>query len=133
MDPDFGFIIDTDSYAGDFERELCGFITGHYGDCEVGMAMAKLFMKDHTPIDGVTDRIDPESGSCGQATVFDGNDFNSVLIHFYKEPTQKDIDLMKARAYEYAIFRGQRPFEKEIKILGFRLYKLEYAESFKDV
>lgn len=32
----WAFIIDTDTYAGNFERELCAHITGHIGDCGVG-------------------------------------------------------------------------------------------------
>ncbi|KKK83825.1 hypothetical protein LCGC14_2789530, partial [marine sediment metagenome] len=30
------FIIDTDSYAGNFEREMCAYITGRVGECGVG-------------------------------------------------------------------------------------------------
>lgn len=30
------FVIDTDTYAGNFERELCAYITGCIGDCGVG-------------------------------------------------------------------------------------------------
>ena len=29
-------IIRTDSYAGNFEREMCAHLTGHIGECEVG-------------------------------------------------------------------------------------------------
>lgn len=32
----YGFIIDTDSYSGNFEREMCAFMTGRVGDCGVG-------------------------------------------------------------------------------------------------
>jgi hypothetical protein len=32
----WGFVIDTDQYAGSFERELCAHITGHVGECGVG-------------------------------------------------------------------------------------------------
>lgn len=32
----WGFVIDTDSYAGNFERELCAHICGHIGECGVG-------------------------------------------------------------------------------------------------
>ena len=32
----YGIIIDTEEYSGNFERELCAFLTGHIGDCEVG-------------------------------------------------------------------------------------------------
>lgn len=30
------FVIDTNNYAGNFEREMCAFITGKVGDCNVG-------------------------------------------------------------------------------------------------
>src|SRR5215469_5557664 len=33
-------IIDTDRYSGNFERDLCAFVTGRYGDCEVGKEVA---------------------------------------------------------------------------------------------
>ena len=32
----YGFIVDTDSYAGNFEREMCAYMTGHIGECSVG-------------------------------------------------------------------------------------------------
>lgn len=32
----YGIIIDTEEYSGNFERELCAFLTGHVGDCRVG-------------------------------------------------------------------------------------------------
>jgi hypothetical protein len=32
----YGIIIDTEQYAGNFERELCAFLTGRVGDCGVG-------------------------------------------------------------------------------------------------
>ena len=33
-------VIETDEYAGSFERELCAFITGRIGECEVGKECA---------------------------------------------------------------------------------------------
>lgn len=42
----FLFVIDTDTYSGNFERPLCGYITGRYGDCEVGKSEAELFMEE---------------------------------------------------------------------------------------
>lgn len=32
----WGFVIDTDEYAGNFERPLCAYITGQLGECGVG-------------------------------------------------------------------------------------------------
>lgn len=43
--PPFVFVIDTDKYAGNFEREMCAFITGHIGDCGVGKGRQKLFFE----------------------------------------------------------------------------------------
>ena len=40
------FIIDTDSYAGGFEREMCAYMTGVIGDCEVGEEFAKMYNKE---------------------------------------------------------------------------------------
>jgi hypothetical protein len=34
------FVIDTDTYAGNFERELCAYITGVVGECGVGQGIA---------------------------------------------------------------------------------------------
>lgn len=43
----YTFIIDTDSYAGNFEREMCAYLTGHIGDCEVGEEWAQKFMEEY--------------------------------------------------------------------------------------
>jgi hypothetical protein len=32
----YSFIIDTNSYSGNFEREMCAFLTGQVGECGVG-------------------------------------------------------------------------------------------------
>lgn len=34
------FVIDTDQYAGNFEREMCAYVTGQFGECEVGKEIA---------------------------------------------------------------------------------------------
>lgn len=36
-------IIDTENYAGNFERDMCGYITGQYGECGVGYELAENF------------------------------------------------------------------------------------------
>lgn len=40
------FIIDTDSYAGNFERDMCAYVTGIIGDCQVGEEFADLYNKE---------------------------------------------------------------------------------------
>lgn len=35
------FVVDTDKYSGNFEREMCAFITGQVGECGVGDNIAE--------------------------------------------------------------------------------------------
>lgn len=35
------FVVDTNKYAGNFEREMCAFITGQVGECGVGDGTAE--------------------------------------------------------------------------------------------
>lgn len=36
MNDKYIFVIDTDQYAGNFERDMCAYLTGEIGECEVG-------------------------------------------------------------------------------------------------
>ena len=40
------FIIDTDSYAGNFERELCAYVTGHWDMETHGGDQAEMFEQE---------------------------------------------------------------------------------------
>jgi hypothetical protein len=39
-------LVHTNSYAGNFEREMCGFMTGIVGECEVGDGEAEKFREE---------------------------------------------------------------------------------------
>lgn len=55
----YKFIIDTDSYAGNFERDMCAFLTGHVGECEVGREFAERFISEVGPeFHNVEDKAD---------------------------------------------------------------------------
>lgn len=41
MSSKYILVADTNQYAGNFERELCAYITGQYGECSVGADIAK--------------------------------------------------------------------------------------------
>lgn len=40
------FVVDTEEYAGNFERQLCAYATGKIGDCGVGREERNQFLKD---------------------------------------------------------------------------------------
>lgn len=137
-DSQYLFIIDTDSYAGNFERELCAYITGVLGECGVGDqeqiefnksvsdALAEQFCEivehvadDHgcfrpCAISETPDRGNNGYGSHGpKSLAFPYAAYESVEIYFNQMPTVEMIQLMKERAQEYCS-------QEDIKIIGFR-------------
>ena len=42
----WSFVIDTSRFPGDFNREMTAYCTGMYGDCMIGVEMARLFYKE---------------------------------------------------------------------------------------
>lgn len=46
MTKQYGFIVDTNKYSGNFERQMCAFMTGQMGDCGVGYEEACIFDKE---------------------------------------------------------------------------------------
>jgi hypothetical protein len=45
------FIVDTEKYAGNFEREMTAYCTGQVGDCEVGEKEAREFCRCYPDLD----------------------------------------------------------------------------------
>jgi hypothetical protein len=39
----FTFVINTEQYAGNFEREMCAYVTGQIGECGVGQEEKKQY------------------------------------------------------------------------------------------
>ena len=134
------FVIDTDEYAGNFEREMTAYITGCVGDCGVGEEMKKLYEKEF----GVNEYEDSifsdllehrpnEYGCCRPCSMWpdQSGKFNSVGIFFIKKPKSKIIELMKKRANKFAEVKrtkSDNSWDKNFKleILGFRLIQELY-------
>ena len=138
------FIIDTDEYAGNFEREMCAYCTGMIGQCEVGEEMATLFEEDFeleadnygedNPFMDYMDLWVMDDHGCGRPTSIwrspSGDGCNSVAIFFQQEPTEEHIKIMKERAQNFASERpdGKKYSVIELKpkpfnVLGFRMLK----------
>lgn len=129
-DNHFIFVVHTKNYSGNFERELCAFITGKVGECEVGDEHVPDFQENVLPV--LADKFDrmimqkpDEDNGCrrpcaiwptpgrynnGMGGHFDVTAevterqwpaYESVAIFFSEQPTQDMIDLMKQRATQY--------------------------------
>ena len=138
----FAFVIDTNSYAGNFEREMTAYLTGIIGECEVG----EEFVEDE-----VTEKFDqyilqvPDDHGCYRPTTIwiepTTNQYNSVAIFFYDKPTQDQIDFMKERVKNfneiYNKINGNRYSNldgsdiEKIKVLGFKL--IEFISENKEI
>lgn len=61
------FIIDTDEYAGNFERDMCAYVTGQIGDCGVGDDFSALYneeVKDGPDFDSFIESRPDDNGCC---------------------------------------------------------------------
>ncbi len=54
----FTFVIDTENYAGNFERDMTAYICGIVGDCGVGGDEARIFYKEEGRSLGMIDGMD---------------------------------------------------------------------------
>lgn len=130
----YGVIINTNEYAGNFERELTAYCTGQVGECDVGEDEAALFVKElgveyGTESDPFWDAIDirPDEHGCYRpCEAFSDNDhYKSVLIYFAEPPTKKQVMLIGYRAHAYKDKRsGVNP-----KVLGVRAIKIQVIQT----
>jgi hypothetical protein len=132
------FMIDTNKYAGNFEREMCAYSTGIVGDCGVGEENANQFVEDlgEETVFLFQDYVDsrPDDHGCCRPVKIQPNpgiypneneSYSTVGIFFYEKPTDEIIQIMKERS---KIFAEQEAYN--IKILGYRLVekKTTYTE-----
>mgnify|MGYP006282699499 CR=1 FL=1 len=127
------FIIDTDNYAGNFERQLCAYCTGMVGDCGVGDDYAALWYDEEDPEDEdffyEISWLCPDDHGCRRpVTMCDGpgdeDGSSSVAILFYCRPTGEHIEMMKRRALEFSKKKFDfDEFKADFNINGFRLLR----------
>lgn len=82
----FKFIIDTDKYSGNFEREMCAYLTGQIGDCGVGAEYRELFFKEESiNFDNVINQ--PDDNGCYRPCYIESTPgwINTGMGNFYRE------------------------------------------------
>lgn len=133
---EYVIIVRTDSYAGNFERELCAHLTGIVGDCEVGddyvdENVESIFegIVKHMPDDNGTRR--PVSlGGCKKTREFTSND---VVIWFDSIPTPEQQAIIKERAETFnQIHVIKYNWNKKIKIESIILREIDTTINSND-
>jgi hypothetical protein len=69
------FVVDTDHYAGNFERPMTAYVTGNTGECEVGEEEAEMFKATVTieigeRIDDIIESVPDDHGCCRPASIY---------------------------------------------------------------
>lgn len=124
------FLIHTSEYAGNFERQMCAFITGHIGDCEVGSGYidAKIGRKFQNYIESRND----DYGCSRPCSIWENGagEYNTVAIFFSRKPSKALIELMKGRAFAFSkAFEEISGRPNNLSVLGFEL--LEEVKSYR--
>lgn len=118
-------IINTNQYAGNFEREMCAYVTGQVGDCGVGEEMIVDYPNDEYLFEELVLQVPDEHGcyrpcSIWYDTDIDQESYESVAIFFTDDflPSKKERNFLEQRAREYAAKPKWNTEELEIK--GFK-------------
>ena len=156
------FVIDTDTYAGNFERQMCAYITGQIGECEVGKEQAELAKQEIpnmlTQLEELIEHVPDEHGCHRPVSIFPndryGNDgvgnqalltdknrkqfpwpaYNSVVIYFNSIPNRRVLNIMKERARNFAERKIElKGVEKRVRIEGFRLLEEHKQITYREL
>lgn len=114
---EYQILVKTNSYAGNFEREMCAFMTGAIGECSVGSEFVDEEIQERFE-DYISQRSDDHG--CWRPVTCDGNNF----IIFLEKPLKKsDLEFLNERA---KLWEKERPYEYLDK--GFKFKSLEQQE-----
>lgn len=121
------FVIDTNYYAGNFERESCAYITGIIGECEVGDDYAKEYTES-VDFEKITEQVADEHGCCRPVSIYPSfsGEYNSIAIFFTELPEDNIISLLKRRALEISK-------KLDYEILGFRWIELKIVTKEREI
>ena len=122
------FIVDTEDYAGDFEREMCGYLTGIVGECGVGVEGRRKYLEDMgleldqeryyapvvgNPFEEIIKQVPDEHGCRRPASIYlTPGWYNDGHGGHYDENVTSDAEVLKE--YVEAV---ERECEEEIKHL----------------
>lgn len=133
----FIFLVKTDSYAGNFEREMCAFMTGIMGDCSVGDIAAGLYALKYpgdNPWEDKLLQVADEHGCYRPVSMWNAH-CQDVAIFLEERPSDEEIKFLRERALLFVLdtrdgVGDSKEYDSRIKIKGFELikYSVEVTE-----
>ena len=133
---EYEIVLETNCYAGNYEREMCAFMTGQIGDCSVGNEIAKEFKKEFPEMyEKFEENIRQEYDGCYRPVSANSKSKEGLTIYFFNTPTNKELEFMKRRAseFKYNTWDGNRGSEYgepegkqvDLKVHSITLCKIE--------
>lgn len=107
----YAFVVDTDSYAGNFERPLVAYMTGQIGECQVGEEEANEFLQEEGEdvqefFDSIVDQVPDDNGCYRPAAIFATPGwFNTGMGNEHRDGTPDDevLAAYKKSSIDYEI------------------------------
>lgn len=112
-------VIDTQQYAGNFEREMCAYVTGQVGECGVGAGLAEEYQDTIKYLDWwnehiVHERDDSDYGCYRPASIFPTIGwFNNGLGGHYKDTPENQQKALEAAIQSMKDYN--KPYIEQIK------------------
>lgn len=102
----YGLLIKTDQYAGNFEREMAAYCTGIVGeDDDTGSDYVEELELN---FEDIVEQIPDDNGTYRPVSL-DDNDANNFIIWFETEPTIDHVRLVAERATKFSEVRANHP------------------------
>lgn len=134
------FVIDTDEYAGNFERAMTAYLTGCTGDCGVGEKFAAMFVKEvgekeQEKFYDVTEQRPDDHGCHRPCAIYPTNGwYNDGNGKHYKDVPKAGATVKKKTKYpaylSVGIFFNEKPTKAQIKLMKDRASK--FVEACKE-
>ena len=127
--PPFAFIVVTDQYAGNFERQLCAYMTGCVGDCLVGQECAETHARDGLSPSQNVQNVPDEHGCARPASIWSEDETRgSVAIWLNEEPDFAEMEQWVARARVFGsnpVACGTDRWTPKFRIVSARLVAMQ--------
>lgn len=118
---EYQILIKTNCYAGNFERQMCAFITAKVGECEVGSEIINNFMKEEHELLDVFDGIvgyKPDEHGCWRPVALDEENINNFIIFLDDKLSPELLSLVDERAKLFEKIRPYKYLHEDFKYLG---------------
>lgn len=129
MKKEYALVIRTDSYAGNFEREMCAYVTGNIGEFEVSKKYIDSSITDKWK-ELIVEKLDDRGywgpvslGGCESTPGYSSKD---VVIWLADEPLDWLLVEAKERAKAFNEFdKTVNEYHKEIKVINVHFTEIE--------